>query len=184
MKKDLNIVVIEGTTRAQRQSMVVAEFLADVGKSRAGVSVTLVDPAELTLPGDGNDPEAKDPKYTKITEQADAFFIVVPEYNHSFSGSLKRLLDSELQNYIHKPVALAGVSAGPWGGTRAVESLVPVVRELGMAVTFTDVFFPSVQNIFNEDGSPKEEFVRQNVEKAYDELIWMAQALKYGRENL
>ncbi len=184
MAQDLKIAVIEGTTRVQRNSIHAARFIAEEGNKIDGVSTVLVDPAELNLPGDGNDPEGKDPTYTKITEEADAFFIVVPEYNHSFPGSLKRVLDSELQNYIHKPVALAGVSAGMFGGIRGVESLVPALREMGMAVTFTDVYFPKVQEVFNEAGELQNDYYIDSVAKAYEELVWMAKTLKYGRENI
>ena len=112
------------------------------------------------------------------------FFIVVPEYNHSFPGTLKRLLDSELQNYNHKAVAFAGVSAGPWGGTRAVESLVNVVRELGLAATHADANFPTVQNLFDEKGNLIDDKYVSRVQKSFRELIWMSKALKWGRENL
>ncbi len=175
---DLNIVVIAGTTRKQRQSINAARFIAEVGSSLEGVSTVLVDPVTLNLPGDGNDPEGKDPVYSEITAKADAFFIIVPEYNHSFPGSLKRVLDSELQNYIHKPVALAGVSAGPWGGIRAVESLVPVVRELGLVVTHADVYFPKIQEVFDPEGNLLNEYYKGSVERAFGELVWMARALK------
>jgi len=57
------------------------------------------------------------------------------------------MLDSELKNYIHKPVAIAGASNGSWGGVRAVESLVPAVREMGLVVTFASVYFPRVQDL-------------------------------------
>ena len=184
MAKDLNIVVIEGTKRVQRQSIKAAKFVAEVGESMDGVKVTLVDPNDFKLDGDGNDPDGKDPKYTKITEEADAFFVIVPEYNHSFPGSLKRVLDSELQNYIHKPVALAGASSGRWGGVRAVESLVPALREMGLVVTHTDAYFPNVQDVFDDAGKPKDELYYKSVEKSFTELIWMAKALKYGRDNL
>ncbi len=184
---DLHIVVLAGTTRAQRKSIYVAEFVAALGDSIDGVRTTLVDPLDLKLPGDGNDPEDKDPKYTKLTEDADGFFIIVPEYNHSFPGSLKRMLDSELQNYIHKPVALAGVSAGMFGGVRAVESLVPPVREMGMVVTFRDVYFSHSYDLFDDKGmmvDDKEELYTDMTKKAYDELIWMAKTLKHGRDNV
>ncbi len=184
MSKDLNIVVIEGTTRVQRESIKVAKFIAKIGEEIEGVKITLVDPTKLTLPGDGNDPEGKDPKYTKMTERADAFFVVVPEYNHSFPGSLKRVLDSELQNYIHKPVAFAGVSSGRWGGVRAIESLVSSVREMGLVATFSDSNFPNVQDIFEKSGKPKNDIYYDIVKRSYDELIWMAHTLKHGRDNL
>ena len=56
-------------------------------------------------------------------------------------GALKSVLDLLLKEYIHKAVAFVGVSAGAWGGTRVIEAMVPMVRELGLAVTFTDLQF-------------------------------------------
>lgn len=184
MNKDINILVIAGTTRAQRKSIHAARFVAKVGSEIEGVNITFVDPTELNLAGDGNDPEAKDPKYTKMTEDADAFFIVTPEYNHSFPGSLKRVLDSESQNYLQKPVALAGASSGNWGGVRAVESLIGAVRGMRMVVTYTDVYFPRVQDKFDDEGSLLDDSCVDAVLKAYSELIWMAKTLKHGRENI
>jgi NAD(P)H-dependent FMN reductase len=121
---DLVIAVLAGTTRGQRESIKAARYVAEFGKTIKGIEIVFVDPTEFTFPGDGNDPEGKDPRYSEVTARADAFFIITPEYNHSFPGSLKRMLDSELATYNHKPVAFAGVSNGSWGGVRAVESLV------------------------------------------------------------
>ncbi len=36
--------------------------------------------------------------------------------------------------------------------TRVVEACVPMVRELGLAVTFTDLNFPTVKDKFDENG--------------------------------
>ena len=108
---------------------------------------------------------------------------MVPEYNHSFPGTLKRLLDSELKNYIHKPVAFAGVSNGPWGGVRAIESLVNAVREMGLIATFTDVQFPHADKLFDEHGTLLDEKYLRRIKKSYTELIWMATALQWGREH-
>ena len=57
--------------------------------------------------------------------RADAIVIVVPEYNHSFPGLLKHVLDSCLKEYIHKAVGVVGVSAGPFGGARVIQHLLP-----------------------------------------------------------
>jgi NAD(P)H-dependent FMN reductase len=182
----LSIVVIAGTSRVQRQSIHAAKLVADIGRSLKDVEITFVDPADFVLPGDGNDPEGKDPRYSAITQQADGFFIVTPEYNHSFPGSLKRLLDSELANYNHKPVALAGASSGRWGGVRAVEALVGTVREMGLVVTAHDVYFPTVQDLFDEDGKLKPEHqagYQRSVGKAFEELIWLSDVLKAGRDS-
>ncbi|MBI3624048.1 NAD(P)H-dependent oxidoreductase [Candidatus Saccharibacteria bacterium] len=180
----LYIPVLVGTTREQRKSIFAAKLVMEVGKTFEDIETELIDPKDFSFPGDGNDPEGKDPKYTKITERADGFFIVTPEYNHSFPGSLKRMLDSELSNYIHKPVAFAGVSSGSWGGVRAIEALVGTVREMGMVATFADMQFPKIQEIFNQQGELQNKNYREYVKGAWIELIWMAKVLKQGRETV
>lgn len=183
----ITIAVLAGTTRERRHSIKAAWYIADYGRQLEGVEIIFVDPKDFYFPGDGNDPEGKDPRYGEIVCKADAFFIVTPEYNHSFPGTLKRMLDSELALYNHKPVALAGVSDGNWGGVRAVESLVPAVRETGLVVLSWDVYFPFVPKMFDENGGIKDEFRERydrNVGKLYKELIWMARLFKEGRRQL
>ena len=182
----LTIAVLAGTTRKQRRSINAARYVAEVGKTLDGVEIIFVDPTDFSFEGDGNDPEGKDARYTEITKKADAFFVVTPEYNHSFPGSLKRMLDSELATYNHKPIAFAGVSDGNWGGTRAIESLVPAVRETGLVVMSWDVYFPYVQNIFDETGAIQPEFEKRyqtSLGKLYAELIWFARILKTARQQ-
>ncbi len=180
----LFIPVLLGTVREGRKSEAVAEYIKSIIENRDDVTTELVDPRDLKLSGDGNNEGANDPRYSDITRRADGFVIVVPEYNHSFPGSLKRMLDSELKNYIHKPASLVGVSAGGWGGIRAIQSLVPVLRELGMAVTFSDVMVTNSYKAFDEEGRPTNDHLVSGVEKALDELIWYSKTLKWGRKNL
>lgn len=181
----LFIPILLGTIRPKRQSIHPAKLIYRIGSEREDIRVELVDPSDYHFPYDGNDEENKDPRYTKLTAEADGFFIVTPEYNHAFPGSLKRMLDSELKNYIHKPVAFAGVSNGVFGGARAIEALVPSVREMGMVVTFSDVYFPQVQNLFDDKGNVTDpEGYTRRINKAFDELVWMAKTLKWGRENV
>lgn len=184
MNPTITIAVLAGTTREKRQSIKAARYVAEFGRQLPDVEIIFVDPKDFSFPGDGNDPEGKDPRYTEITQRADAFFIVTPEYNHSFPGTLKRMLDSELQTYNHKPVAFAGVSDGNWGGVRAVEALVPAIRETGLVVMSWDVYFPRVQDIFDEQGNMKPEYVERynrNLGRLYAELLWFARLLKAAR---
>jgi len=180
----LFIPIIEGTTRPKRESIHAARLIYDVASTLDEVESVLLDPNDFHLPFDGNDNENRDPRYSEIAARADAFFIVTPEYNHSFPGSLKRFLDSELKNYIHKPVAFAGVSSSPWGGIRAIEALVGTVREMGLVPTFTDVQFPSIQKIFDDEGKLLDEKYRERILRSYKELIWMTKTLQWGRQNL
>lgn len=186
MSQPLVIAVLAGTTRVQRESIKAAQYIATFGRQLENVEIIFVDPNQFHFAGDGNDPEGKDPRYSAIVERADAFFIVTPEYNHSFPGSLKRMLDSELALYNHKPVALAGASSGSWGGVRAVEQLCGAIRELGLVVMSWDVYFPHVQDIFDEEGRMKAEYSERydkQLGKLYGELIWFADMLKTARNN-
>jgi NAD(P)H-dependent FMN reductase len=187
VEEKLVIAIIEGSTREKRESIKAAHFVADIARQYEDIEVIFVDPREFSFPNDGNDTEGKDPRYTDITTRADAFFIITPEYNHSFPGSLKRMLDSEYDTYWHKPVALAGVSNGGWGGVRAVESLLPALRTMGLSPVQFSVYFPRVQDIFDEQGiiDPTHETKYTNGVKAtLEELIWMARTFKWGRQHL
>lgn len=187
MNDHITIAVLAGTTREQRQSIKAAKYIAEFGRNLPDVEIVFVDPKEFNFPGDGNDPEGKDPRYTDITAKADAFFVITPEYNHSFPGSLKRMIDSELGNYNHKPVAFAGCSNGNWGGVRAIESLISAVRETGLVVMSWDIYFPFVQNIFDDDGHMKQEYEQRyskSLSKLYDELLLFARLLKKARQEL
>lgn len=179
----LYIPVLAGTTRKQRKSIFAAQLVAEVGNTFEDVETEVIDPKDFNFSSDGNDPESKDSRYTVITQKAQGFFVVTPEYNHSFPGSLKRMLDSELKNYIHKPVAFAGASSGQWGGVRAIEQLVGTVREMGLISSFTDMQFPKIQELFNEHGDLQDETYHEYVKDAWTELIWMAKVLKAGREH-
>jgi NAD(P)H-dependent FMN reductase len=181
----LKLVVLLGTKRVGNKSQFVARHIQRVAERTGDWEVIFVDPNDLNLPGDGNDDIAKDPNYTKITKQAEAFFIVTPEYNHSYPGTLKRVIDSELENYIHKPVAVAGVSSGRIAGARAIAALAEVLREVGLTMTFTDVNVGDSYNAYDEETDmPKDEKIEPAIEKALVELKWMALTLKYGRENI
>lgn len=179
----LFIPVIIGTTRPKRQSIKVAHYLKGQLADRENVTTQLVDPTDYDLTLDGNDQENKIGAYSELIERADGLMIVVPEYNHSFPGSLKSLLDKELGAYFRKPAAIAGVSGGGFGGVRAIESLVPVLRELGMVVSSIDMPVPKVAEAFNEEGGPIDERIQQQAGTTIEELVWLAHTLKAGRNQ-
>lgn len=76
----------------------------------------------------------------KAVKQADGVWIFTPEYNHSYPGSLKNLLDwlsrPEDKDTPHvlagKPVAFCGTSIGPSGGSHAQDNLATLLSLLGV----------------------------------------------------
>jgi NAD(P)H-dependent FMN reductase len=182
----LSLPVLLGTSRKQRKSVHAAKWLLGEMEKRADIETRLFDVSEFALPHDDYGQEIKDqfPEWRDAIIQADGLVIVSPEYNHGYPGVLKAVLDLLLKEYIHKAVALVGVSAGPWGGTRVIEAMVPMVRELGLTVTFTDLNFPHIQKKFDEHGQLQDPAYEQRAKDFLDELIWMSRALKWGREHL
>jgi len=182
----LFLPIILGTNRKERKSVLVAQWLAAEMSKRAEIETRLFDVRDFALPRDDYGTALRDefPEWRDAVIRADGLVVVAPEYNHGYPGALKSVMDLLLKEYIHKSVAFVGVSAGPWGGTRVVESLVPMVRELGLSVTFSDLNFPSVQNKFDEDGTLLDTAYEQRAGDFLDELVWMSRVLKWGRENL
>jgi len=151
----LNLPVLLGTNRKDRKSVLAAEWLVDQMGRRDEIKTRLFDVAAFDLPQRDYGQTIKKlfPDWRDAIVNADGLVIVTPEYNHGYPGSLKAVLDLLLREYVHKAVAFVGVSAGPWGGVRVIEAMVPMVRELGLAVTFSDLNFPFVQKTFDERAS-------------------------------
>jgi NAD(P)H-dependent FMN reductase len=184
MTRPLFIPVILGTTRKGRMSHHAARLVAQDLAARPGVETELIDIAELPLPTDDAGEGIKNADFSAKMERADAMVVVAPEYNHGYCGLLKHVLDSCLKEYIHKAVGIVGVSAGPFGGTRVVENLLPVMRELGLVTIFWDVNFSSVQKAFDSNGTLSDSSYVRRIDKFVKELIWMARTLRYGRQQV
>ena len=174
MERSLFIPVILGTARQGRQTENVARFVLEQTKKRADVETELIDVRELPMKLDDAGEQMKDQKFSAAIERCDGLIIVTPEYNHGYPGLLKHALDMNLKEYIHKAVGICGVSAGPFGGARVIEALLPVMRELGLVTIFWDVNFGNVQTIFDEQGNLLDRNYVRRVDKFLNELIWMA----------
>jgi NAD(P)H-dependent FMN reductase len=183
-ERPLNIPVILGTTRKGRMSEHAARFVLGEVKKQKGVTSELIDIRTLPLPVDDAGEAVKDAGFSARMNAADALVIVTPEYNHSFPGLLKHVLDSCLKEYIHKAVGIVGVSAGPFGGARGIQDLLPVLRELGLVCIFWDVNFGNVSKVFDASGKLLDEAYVRRTGKFLQELIWMAKTLRHGRDNI
>jgi len=183
--RPLFIPVVLGTVRKGRASENVAKFVFDQVRQREGVETELIDICEMKFPGDDAGEQIKNKDFSATCERADGLVLVVPEYNHGYPGMLKHVLDSNLKEYIHKAVGICGVSAGGFGGTRVIQSLLPVLRELGLVTIFWDGNFSGAQNLFDDRGGIKErETHEKRIDKFLGELIWMSRVLRYGREQV
>jgi len=182
--RPLFLPILLGTARQGRESEQVARFVFEQTKKRAGVETELIDVRTLPMRLDDAGEQMKDPAFAATIERCDGLVIVTPEYNHGYPGLLKHALDMNLKEYIHKAVGICGVSAGPFGGTRVIEQLLPVVRELGLVAIFEDVNFGRVGTLFDEEGKLLDQNYVRRLDKFLSELIWMARVLRHGREKI
>ena len=182
----LSIPILLGTNRRDRASEQVAKWVLTKMQERDDIEPVYFDVRDFALPNDhyGTEIGGDFPEWRDAIIKADGLVLVTPEYNHGYPGVMKSVLDLLLKEYIHKAVAFVGVSAGPWGGTRVCEALLPVVRELGLAVTFTDLQFPSVRSKFDDAGNLIDPAYEKRASGFLDELAWMSRALRWGRENV
>jgi NAD(P)H-dependent FMN reductase len=183
-ERPLFIPIFLGTSRRGRQSEDVARFVFEQTRKRSGIETELIDVCALPMKLDDAGEQMKDPTFSATIQRCDGLIIVTPEYNHGYPGLLKHALDMNLTEYVHKAVGICGVSAGPFGGARVIEALLPVMRELGLVTIFWDVNFGNVQKLFDEHGKLVDRSYERRFDRFLSELIWMARVLRYGRENI
>jgi NAD(P)H-dependent FMN reductase len=185
------LMIVIASTRPGRVGLPVASWFERRAQAHGRFEVQLVDLAELKLPflDEPNHPRLR--QYTKqhtknwsaMVDAADAFTLVVPEYNHGYSAVLKNALDYLNQEWRYKPVGFVsygGVSAG----TRAVISIEPVLLALKMAPLFEAVHIPFVARFIDEEGAVQaNEIMEQAADTMLDELSRMSEVLRPLRET-
>ena len=66
-----------------------------------------------------------------------------------------------------------------------IESMLPVMRELGLVTIFWDGNFSGAQGLFDDAGNMKDrETHEKRMDKFLGELVWMSKILRYGRDNV
>ena len=183
----LNILVIVGSVRKDRIGIRPAHYLYGLCTSR-GHEATLVDPLEYRLPlldrmykeyPAGQAPETLQ-RLSRLIKSSDAV-VVSGEYNHSIQPALSNLLDHFLEEWYWRPAAIACYSAGQFGGVRAAMQLRALLSEIGMPSIPSILAMPRAQDLFEEQGQPRADWVARQAGRFLDELEWYAKALKAAR---
>ena len=184
----LNVVVLVGTVRSDRQGIKAAKFVERALAAR-GHGVTVVDPVALKLPildrmykeyPKGQAPPTLESLAT-LYKGADAFVVVSGEYNHSIPPALSNLLDYFLEEYFFRPSGIVCYSAGQFGGVRAAMQLRAMLCELGMPSISSMFPIPRIAAAFDDDGKPEEEWIEKRFPRFATELEWYAEALRDRR---
>ncbi len=131
----------------------------------AGTLKTLENPSEKVL------------DYASKIKGADGIIMVTPEYNGGYPASLKNAIDVLYEEWKHKPIAIATVSAGPFAGSQALVSLQFTLWKM-MAWTIPAMFsVPNVTTAYDDNGKPMDKTNSNKLAAIFiKELLWCIEA--------
>lgn len=136
------ITVVCGTNRKNSNSAIITNVYADlIGNLGEDVQVLYLEDLPSTFVYDemnGNGSAEFSRMVDKFIDKADRFIFVIAEYNGSFPGVLKSLIDTIAPKYFyHKKAALVGVASGHAGALRALDQFTHVLHHIKVEV-FSD----------------------------------------------
>jgi NAD(P)H-dependent FMN reductase len=178
----MRIEIISGSPRTNSVTRRVALHLQNLFKKNTDHEIGLIDMQDWDLPilqtvfsSVENTPDQWKPLTQRIFA-ADAYILVSPEYNGSYTPALKNLLDHFPKQH-HKPFGIVTASTGALGGIRATQQLLLLVPALfGIASPYLLVV-PGVDKKFDKEGNLVDESFHHNVHNFTAEFLWLAESL-------
>jgi NAD(P)H-dependent FMN reductase len=169
----LFIPILLGTNRKGRQSEHVAKLVLSELQKHEDIETQLLDIIDYKLPHDDYGPALKEqfPEYRDAIMRADGLIIISPEYNHSYPGTLKSIMDLLYEEYSGMPAGIVAVSKGPFDGLRMIEHLISLLHTFGMPISPKDLLFPNVREVFSEEGVLKDEKYLERTSEFIYEMI-------------
>lgn len=180
-----NIAIISSSVRIGRASHRVALYFNNyINENKVGVA-DMVDLNEYKFPLFDERlrymkaPPADVFQFAERITKADGVLIVTPEYNGGYPAALKNVIDLLYPEWKRKPVAIATVSEGAFGGTQVAASLPFIFLKIGALVTPAIFNVPKVQEGYNEKGIASDKEKTDKRAKTFlDEFIWCMEAKK------
>src|SRR3954463_6986683 len=184
-----NIKIITSTTREGRKGIAVAHWITDLAKQNNKYNIELLDLAEISLPfmDEPNHPRLKKyqhehtKKWSETINAADAFIIVLAEYNFGFPAPIKNAIDFLYNEWKNKPVAFVSYG-GVSGGLRSTQMLKQVVTAVHMMPLVEQVNIPFFAKLIDDNGIfVPNETITKSAEAILRELERWSEALKAMR---
>ena len=179
------IAIISASVRVGRKSNRVTLYFQNYIMDHSIGTVKVLDLNEYKFPIFDErlkflpNPSKQVVQFAEEIKNADAVIIVTPEYNGGYPASLKNVIDLLNTEWKRKPIAIATVSDGDFGGSQVITSLLFTLWKLGAWVAPAKFHVPNIEKTFNEKGIPTDkEFIDKSTKKFIDELIWCAEAKK------
>ncbi len=107
---------------------------------------------------------------------AEAFILVSPEYNGTYSAAMKNLLD-HFPKQTRKAFGIVTASTGAMGGLRASQQMQLLINALfGIGSPYMLVV-PTIQNKFDEEGNLTDESFSKSIDLFVMEYLWLAESI-------
>lgn len=178
----MKIEIISGSPRSNSITRRVAFHLRDVIRNSTSHEVDIIDMHEWDLPpmqAVWTSVENTPMEFRELSTRmfnADAFILVTPEYNGSYSPAMKNLLDHYPKQH-HKPFGIVTASPGAFGGIRATQQMLLLVAALfGIASPYL-LIVPAVEKKFDAAGMLIDKSFENSVHNFTSEFLWLAEHL-------
>ncbi len=125
---------------------------------------------------EGFNPMSRDDKFLEAENKyiipASKFIFVIPEYNGSYPGVLKMMIDnSDIRKAWHfKKALLTGVATGRAGNLRGMDHLADTLNYLKMTVHYNKLPISRIDKVLDANGSPDDE-TKKAIQAQLDEFI-------------
>lgn len=168
MQSDI-YTIISGTNRPGSNTIKVArQYLGILQKKVPHVNFVTLEGLEVATRSAGIKELEK-----QILIPTQKFIFITPEYNGSFPGVLKSLLDNTNieKAWWGKKALLTGVSTGRAGNLRGMEHLTGVLHYLKMHVYHNKLPISVVSTLLNSDSHIKDDYTLKVINDQLDEFI-------------
>jgi NAD(P)H-dependent FMN reductase len=179
------IAIVAGSTRPNRRSRLVADWIQLSAQERADAKYEIVDLADVDLPlldepvpaafGQYQQPHTK--AWSQRIAAFDGFVFVTPEYNRGIPAVLKNAIDYLFAEWHDKSAGIVGYGVN--GGVAAIEHLRQICAELQLADVSTSLRL-NIANDFTDNGMPAERH-RRALHQMLDEVV--SSAVEPARTN-
>lgn len=163
------ITIISGTNRAGSNTLKVAEYYYNI--------VRQLTPDVHLFSLKDMDVHYRSEAFKQLESEwlipSEKFIFVLPEYNGSFPGILKTMMDSSdiRKCWWHKKALLVGLADGRGGNARGLDHLSNILHYLKMHVHYNKLPISKINEELQEDGSFKHESTRINIAQQVDAFM-------------
>lgn len=171
------ITILNGTNRVGNATAHICRFCAEYLENK-GVEVQVWEleqmPSDMAFNNAtmGGSNDKIDPFVNQFMLKSDRMVIISPEYNGSFPGVLKTLIDIiPPATFKGRKVSLLGVAAGRAGNQRGLDHLTNILHYVGAVVHPLKTPISQLGGLLNDQGELTDDNAKQAIQLQLDEFL-------------